>query len=292
MRNPHRVHEPHLTLRKITVPPGGEWLPRLSCWTLIQVGEGGGYCLQTNSNQEVEAGAVLLAPAETPVTLRASHLNPLELDYFSVAPRRLGGLLTLGEQGFFQAAASGRGCAFQIHPATHPVAVKMKELCGSPGSVGLLLRLKLLQLFVEAFGGEPGQTSPNDGPVDARERLRALLQETPASELLEMNSSELAQRTHCTARHFSRIFRELVGMSFQDKRAELRLARARELLATSDSKIVDVALESGYKSLSLFNLMFARRFGSSPGKWRHKHASQPGRGRKRTVTLVVNGVAD
>jgi transcriptional regulator GlxA family with amidase domain len=60
-------------------------------------------------------------------------------------------------------------------------------------------------------------------------------------------------------------------MSFCDKRAEIRLGRARELLATSKSKVVEVAFESGYKSLSLFNQMFTRRFGVSPGKWRQKN---------------------
>jgi AraC-like DNA-binding protein len=38
---------------------------------------------------------------------------------------------------------------------------------------------------------------------------------------------------------------------------------------------VDVALESGYPSLSLFNLMFARRFGISPGRWRQKNGPKP-----------------
>src|SRR5205085_1049955 len=101
------------------------------------------------------------------------------------------------------------------------------------------------------------------------------LDKTPSSELLEMSFNELAQMTRCTSRHLSRIFQEIVGQSFRDKRAEIRLARARELLATSDSKVVDVALESGYKSLSLFNLMFSRRFGTSPGKWREKHSRRP-----------------
>jgi len=49
------------------------------------------------------------------------------------------------------------------------------------------------------------------------------------------------------------------------------MARARELLATSNSKVVEVALESGYKSLSMFNLVFTRRFGTSPGRWRQKN---------------------
>jgi AraC-like DNA-binding protein len=45
------------------------------------------------------------------------------------------------------------------------------------------------------------------------------------------------------------------------------------LLATSQTKVVEVALESGYKSVSLFNLMFTRRFGVSPGRWRQKNQS-------------------
>ncbi len=134
-----------------------------------------------------------------------------------------------------------------------------------------MFRLNLLRLFVEAFGNELQQAASNWETADAKERLRILLERTPPAELLEMNFDELARSTHCTPRHLSRIFRELVGMSFRDKRAELRLTRARDLLASSKSKVVEVALESGYKSLSLFNLMFTRHFGTSPGRWRQKH---------------------
>ena len=59
-------------------------------------------------------------------------------------------------------------------------------------------------------------------------------------------------------------------MSFREKQVELRLTRARELLATTDSKVVDVAMESGYQSTSLFNLIFKQRFGLSPAKWRDR----------------------
>src|SRR6202012_3334288 len=114
---------------------------------------------------------------------------------------------------------------------------------------------------------------PGEETSDAKQRLQSFLTEMPSTELLEMSFTELAQRTHCTSRHLGRIFHELVGMSFRDKRAAIRLERARELLATTDFKIVDVALESGFKSLSLFNLMFARHFGVSPGKWRQRQGA-------------------
>jgi AraC-like DNA-binding protein len=152
--------------------------------------------------------------------------------------------------------------------------------------------LNLLQLLVEALGEHLSQAEPSPENTDATERLRLFLRETPQDALLEISFDELAQMTNCTSRHLSRIFNDVVGMSFRDKRAEIRLARARELLATSQSKVVEVAMESGYKSLSLFNLMFTRRFGISPGRWRKKNgtdgagvktAEQPnGSGRRST----------
>jgi AraC-like DNA-binding protein len=275
MKKPNRTYEPHLTMREISLRPGTEWMPRLAGWTLIYVSDGAGYCLQPELNQELETGAVLLITGATPGVIRASNLSALSLHSFSVMPARLVGLLTLSEQTFFQTAALRKDFSLIIIPPQQPVAMRMKELCGTGKQGGLLFRLKLFQLFVEMFSKELDQSPDKRTATDARERLRAFLDETPSSELLEMSFNELAQMTSCTSRHLSRIFRELVGKSFRDKRAEIRLARARELLATSNSKVVDVALESGYKSLSLFNLMFSRRFGTSPSKWRQKHGSRP-----------------
>lgn len=288
MRSSTRAHEPHLALRERVVPPGGEWAPRLTGWFVLRIRAGDGYWLQPNQNQPLTVGAVVVATGEAPVVLRASHLSRLEVHYFTIVPRRLGGLLTLTEQNFLQAA--GRTGAFQILPPQHPVALRMQECCSAAGPPRLSDRLKLLQVFVEAVGDEPGSPPPGQGPVEARERLRQFLAATPASELLEMSTHELAQRTHCTARHLSRIFRELMGVSFQEQRSELRLVRARELLATSDAKIVDVALESGFKSLSLFNLMFSRRFGSSPGQWRQRHGRPRARRGKRAPALAAEPV--
>jgi AraC-like DNA-binding protein len=87
---------------------------------------------------------------------------------------------------------------------------------------------------------------------------------------LDLAFADLVQKTKCTPRHLSRVFRETLGMSFREKQTEIRLNRARELLATTGYKVVDVALESGYQSLSLFNLMFKRRFGVSPARWREQ----------------------
>lgn len=266
--------EPHLVIREFSLPPSGEWTPRAAGWSLIQVKEGAGYYLDAGFNREMETGAVLVNVGEASGRIRASQLSGVSLRWFNVIPARLTGLLALNEQRFFESAKTDKQFSTRIIQAQHPIAARMNELSGERGG-GLLLRLRLLELFVELFGNEMDQpASAEIKSSDARKRLQEFMERTPSSELLEMNFNELAQRTRCTARHLSRIFHELTGKSFRDKRAELRLARARELLATTNSKVLDVAFESGYKSLSLFNLMFSRHFGVSPARWRKLNGKQ------------------
>jgi AraC-like DNA-binding protein len=285
-----RSYEPHLVIRELSLPPGLEWTPRFSGWSLIQINSGTGYFLQPKINQELEPGMVLMLATEVQGTIRASQLGGLSLGFFTVEPERLTGLITLDEQAFFETAAFKEKHSLKIFPPPGPVAVKMKGLYTDRLRSGSLFRLQLIQLFFEAFGNEMN-TEPRkaDASLDAKERLQEFLKQTPASDLLGLDFSELAQRTRCTPRHLSRIFHEVVGASFRERHTELRLARARELLATTESKVVDVAMESGYQSLSLFNLMFTRRFGMSPGRWRQTHRnnkSNVARSRPKIVQVV------
>jgi two-component system response regulator YesN len=43
------------------------------------------------------------------------------------------------------------------------------------------------------------------------------------------------------------------------------------LLVGSDIRVVDVARESGYQSLALFNAMFKKRFGLTPSEYRQQN---------------------
>ena len=119
-----------------------------------------------------------------------------------------------------------------------------------------------LENELNAKGAEP------EADNGAKGRLEEVLRQMPAEDMLDLSFSELVARVGCCPRHTARLFQKTVGVSFREKQAEVRLWRARELLATTESKVVDVAFESGYQSLSLFNLMFKKRFGISPSQWR------------------------
>ena len=284
------LYEPHLTIRKFSILPGKEWFPGPSDWSLVQVETGVGYWLTGSMSVDLEAGAVLLVSATARGHIRASQLNNMTVHSFNVMPSRLTGLVTLNEQDFLKNAASQTDLAFQVFAAGSPTACQMKGLRASRNGNGLLFRLSLLQLFVEIIDKKLEQAPPSQDSGDARERLRAFLATAPPDVLAEMSFDELARITRCTPRHLSRIFFEQMGVSFSDKRAEIRLGRACDLLATSKSKVVEVAFESGYKSLSLFNQMFIRRFGISPGKWRQRYRANGESRRSGTARREVEKI--
>src|SRR4029078_6517159 len=92
------------------------------------------------------------------------------------------------------------------------------------------------------------------------------------AELASCSLADLAGQLHCSGRHLSRLFREEFGLPFRVQQTELRLMRARQILADSNAKIINVAYESGYRHLGLFNTMFKKRFGMTPSQWRLKAA--------------------
>jgi AraC-like DNA-binding protein len=277
---PKLSFEPHLVVKEMPLPPGKEWTLQSPGWSFLHVSSGAGYWLHPQSNYDLGTGSVLVISERAKGVIRASQLGPVVIHYFRLQPERLSGLVTLGEQQFLQSAATQDRLAVRVFDPSSPISQKFKNVCGNVGaSSRFCVRLDLLALFSSAFEGEL-QSQVQEAATDAKMRLMVLLSETPASELLDMSFADLVQETRCTPRHLSRIFHQVVGMSFRDKQAQVRLMRAQELLATTESKVVEVALESGYQSLSLFNLMFKRRFGTTPARWRDK--SRIGNGSRRS----------
>jgi AraC-like DNA-binding protein len=214
---------------------------------------------------------MLLVSDRVQGVLRASQVSELRFHYFRIDLPKLTGLVTLADHEVMQVAATDEKLSLRVLPPNPRVSETLRALSTEKLRNTFPARVRLLQLFVETFGGmfqpPPMETA---GVFDARDRLRQLLNQTPVSELLQLDFSELVSKTRCSPRHVSRLFTELVGVSFREKQAELRLARARELLATTQSKVVEVAMESGYQSTSLFSAMFKQRFGVSPAKWREQ----------------------
>lgn len=68
--------------------------------------------------------------------------------------------------------------------------------------------------------------------------------------------------------YFSRIFKEYTGQNFQNYLSSYRIKQAEKLLKSTQKPILDIALESGFNSLTTFNRIFKKIKGCSPKFYR------------------------
>src|ERR1700744_4126826 len=267
--------ERHLAIQELSLRSSGEWKPDARGWTVTRVAEGAGYCLQGSTARELNVGdAVIISPASTGV-VRASQLGPLKLEFYLVLPQCLNGLLTVTEWRQLADFSSRSQSLFLRFAASHPAAQKFTRLAAQTRRDCLATRSGLLQLWASSV---TTLLAPPGGPVAGghlRERFRQLIGKMAEAELATRSLAELAGELHCSERHFSRLFREEFKVSLRSCQTELRLQRARQLLAASNNKIINIAYESGFCHLGLFNAMFKRRFGITPSAWRNQNAPVP-----------------
>lgn len=85
---------------------------------------------------------------------------------------------------------------------------------------------------------------------------------------------QLAQQICTNRTYVSAYINRRYRMSFRDWINSLRLAYAKQLLATSpELTVTDIARRAGYLSLSNFTRLFTASEGISPGRWRKENAA-------------------
>lgn len=267
--------ERHLILQELTLRPSGEWTPPAQGWTMARVAEGVGYWLQGGGAREFKPGDGFAASGASQLVLRASQLGPLKLEFFCVQPQILNGLITVTEGHQLEQAGKSAAEHTITFAAADPVGQKFSRLVIQPQRENLTTRSALLQLWSQIVAGVLHLPLAANHGQKLRERFRHLVAQMPDAELATRSLPELAEQLHCSERHFSRLFREEFGVPLRTRQTELRLLRARQLLADGNAKIINVAYESGYRHLGLFNAMFKRRFGVTPSEWRQQNLSAP-----------------
>jgi AraC-like DNA-binding protein len=270
----------HLTLAELTLLPSGEWFPKGEGWVVARISEGSGYWLQREGARQLGTGDLVVAARNWQGAIRASSLGPLGLQYFFVQTRFLSGIISVMEAKQLEIREHGGGPA-QVLGANEIPARKFSDLAVSGArSNQLTWRCRLLQIWTDALQESTvPKLEAEDDPV--RARLKHFLGEIPEAELASCSLSDLAERLHCSARHFSRVFREEAGVPFREHQRRMRLSRAGRILAESDAKVIQAAYDSGYRHLGLFNTMFKKHFGMTPTEWRAR--ARGGRGDFRAL---------
>jgi AraC-like DNA-binding protein len=260
----------HLVFNEFKIAASSEWQCMTETWLLARMSSGMGYWRDSAKGyQEVSQDDTLLLFPSAHGSVLASRLCDVTLQVFAIDLQMLSGVLTVNECRALAAFAQGNREKVTLLPRQHAFSLRFAEICRTQRPNELLSRLKLLQLFAELLGeGLRTNSMIESNLADGRTRLRRLICQVPEAELMRCSVLDLAKKLSCSQRHFSRLFREEIGVSLRDKQQKLRLDRARHLLEHSSDKIINIALEAGYQSLSLFNVMFKRRFQMTPSQWR------------------------
>ena len=160
------------------------------------------------------------------------------------------------------------------------VAAAVQGLWSEIGAVsGLAGRLMIEGRLLAVLGGLVRAAScPRSGPEPIRGGL-TLRQLARACEAMDarldadLGLSELATAVGLSPTHFSRAFKQSTGVPPSVWLLHRRVDRAKSLLISSETMIVEIALAVGFSAQAQFTTAFKRVTGLTPGVWRRTHKS-------------------
>lgn len=80
----------------------------------------------------------------------------------------------------------------------------------------------------------------------------------------------LAERVYLSPCYLSHLFKKQKGISLNKFMTLHRMEKAKELLITTNRKIIDIGLDVGYSNFSYFSSLFKNHFGRTPSKYREE----------------------
>ncbi len=205
--------------------PAAEQLPMFDGWLVARVAEGVGYWLEPDSSPtQLNPGDGFVASLDVAGRVRASQLDPVKLQYFTVQPYDLEGLLTVVEWHRLEIARRKHAVPVRFFKHADAIGQKFSRLTALSHTEQLPLRCALLQLWAAAttdFSVE----DPDQGHEGNKLRARfwQLLSRMTRMELCFSAPQELALRINCSERHFRGLFRKEFGVSMHAYQSSLRL---------------------------------------------------------------------
>jgi len=86
-----------------------------------------------------------------------------------------------------------------------------------------------------------------------------------------LNLDDIASSIGFSKYHFSRLFKQYTSYTFCAYISRRRIQAAEKLLEKPDLSITEIALQSGFPSISTFNRLFKQQKGCTPSEYREKN---------------------
>ena len=142
---------------------------------------------------------------------------------------------------------------------------------GSRDAAALEIRARLLRLALQL------SKSPTDPmfaetltPTGSPSRVEKIARFITENYLEDISAAQIAEAAGLNTNYASTLFHQQCGMSPTDYLILHRAHHAHRLLATTDDKIISIAFDSGFRSLSRFYATFERIFQCPPKEVRRR----------------------
>jgi AraC-like DNA-binding protein len=137
-------------------------------------------------------------------------------------------------------------------------------------TVRAYLKMILVLLMTHAGMPERSSTAGQHRRKVAFDAFRPLLQVLEERYHETDGPNDAARVMHMSPSNFRRTFKQVTGQSFVSYLNHFRVAKAQELLATSDMPISEVGLETGFCDQSYFGMIFRRLTKTTPRQYRRQ----------------------
>jgi transcriptional regulator GlxA family with amidase domain len=127
---------------------------------------------------------------------------------------------------------------------------------------------RMLVLYYRRPGNQSQFSAPLQAQTAAGKRFGGLHDWLVTNLDRSISVAAMADRAAMSARHFARVFKARTGMTPGKYLETLRLDRARELLASGDMPLNEIAAASGFGREDRLRRAFLRRFMVTPGQHR------------------------
>jgi len=147
----------------------------------------------------------------------------------------------------------------------------LKEYADRRPGFALMVRSLLLKLLV-IVGREFTSYVDNSKSRPLYEKHRGLI--LGSLEYIEQNfdkdlSIELVAKEFTLSQsYFSFLFKSITSKTFTEYLNGIRIAKAQEMLKTSDKRVIDICFEAGFRNVNHFNRIFKQITGVSPVTYR------------------------